>query len=343
MSFRLSDYEFKGKDHDSSGENWPISYADLAPFDDRVEPIFRVTGRKEGLAQLPDGVFLDDASPDSEATKRIAAAAGKRGVTVTKIRRATGNGRLASSFNLLLPDALASGNVTPVSNAVVREITVDKDTGLVDGAHFLDRQSRREMHARAKVVMLGASCLENTRILLNSGIANSSGALGHYLHNQFYIPNSVVAVVPEAKDGKGRGVVGGAGYIPRFVNLKSQDRDYLRGLAFDFSTGGAPDGKYIPAWGEELQKTLDSVRGAGFGATAIGEVLPRHENRVTVDKNVRDAWAIPALHFSCRSLYRQRIQDGQGRGGHDGEVLPGGRFRRFAQELPDESAGLQHP
>ena len=53
MSFRLSDYEFKAKDHDGFGENWPISHADLAPFYDRVEPIFRVSGRKEGLAQLP--------------------------------------------------------------------------------------------------------------------------------------------------------------------------------------------------------------------------------------------------------------------------------------------------
>ena len=62
MSFRLSDYEFKAKDHDGFGENWPISYADLAPFYDQVEPIFRVAGRKEGLAQLPDGIFIEDNS-----------------------------------------------------------------------------------------------------------------------------------------------------------------------------------------------------------------------------------------------------------------------------------------
>src|SRR5690242_13334949 len=67
MSFRLSDYEFKAKDLDGFGENWPISYSDLAPFYDRVEPIFRVSGRKEGLSQLPDGIFVEDSSPDSEA------------------------------------------------------------------------------------------------------------------------------------------------------------------------------------------------------------------------------------------------------------------------------------
>ena len=54
-SWRLSDYEFKAKDHDGFGDNWPISYTDLAPYYDKCEPIFHVSGRKEGLAQLPDG------------------------------------------------------------------------------------------------------------------------------------------------------------------------------------------------------------------------------------------------------------------------------------------------
>jgi len=65
-SWRMSDYEFKGKDHDGFGENWPISYSDLAPYYDKVEPIWRVAGRKEGLPQLPDGIFLEDHSPDRE-------------------------------------------------------------------------------------------------------------------------------------------------------------------------------------------------------------------------------------------------------------------------------------
>lgn len=303
MSFRLSDYEFKAKDYDGYGENWPISLADLAPYYDRVEPVFRVSGRKEGLAQLPDGIFLDDNSPDSEAVKRFAAAARPRGIPVTKIRRALGSGPLASSANLLLPDALASGNLTLVPNAIVREITVDRNTGLVNGAHFVDRQSRRELHAKARAVVVGASCLESTRLLLNSKIANSSGVLGHYLHDQFYITNSAVALIPEARDGKAkRGMVGGAAYIPRFRNLVrgKQEKNFLRGYAFDFSTGNTPDAKFFPAWGEELQKTLESCRGAGFSATAMGDVLPRFENHVRIDKSVTDAWGIPVLNFHAR-------------------------------------------
>ena len=147
MSFRFSDYEFKAKDHDGYGDNWPINYADLAPYYDQVEPIFRVRGRKEGLPQLPDGVFVEDNSPDSECNRRFIAAAKERGIANTKMRTSMGRGQFASSFNLLLPDALATGNLTIVPNAVVREITVDKNTGLANGVNFLDRQSHREMHA----------------------------------------------------------------------------------------------------------------------------------------------------------------------------------------------------
>lgn len=302
MSFRLSDYELKGKDHDGFGENWPISYADLKPYYNQVEPIFRVAGRNEGYKQLPDGVFLEDQSPWSGAMQRFISAAKNRDIPVTKMRRATGRGQFASSFNLLLPDALETGNLTIVPNAVVREITVDKNTGLVSGVNFLDRHSSREMHAKARAVVLGASCLESTRILLNSKIANSSGVLGHYLHDQTYITQGVQAIVPEAKDGKApRGLMGGGGYVPRFVNLKNgKEQNFIRGYAYDFSTGGTPDPKLIPAYGAELEKALASYRGAGVSVTIMGEVLPRYENYVSIDRNVVDTWGIPALHIQCR-------------------------------------------
>jgi choline dehydrogenase-like flavoprotein len=302
MSFRLSDYEFKAKDHDGFGENWPISHADLAPFYERVEPIFGVMGRKEGWPQLPDGNFIPDNSADSDVLKKFIAVAREREIPVTKMRRSTGRNGLASSYNLLLPDAMATGNLTIVPNAVVREVTIDRNTGLANGVNFVDRQSRRDYHAKARVVVVGASCLESTRILLNSGIANSSGVLGRYLHDQFYITQTVQAIVPELK-GKGgsRGFGGGGGYIPRFRNLKRDEkRNFIRGYALDFGIGGTPDPKYIPAYGEALQKAIEGYRGAGFSATTMGEVLPRYENHVRINRNVTDAWGIPVLHFETR-------------------------------------------
>jgi len=295
-SWRLSDYEFKAKDHDGFGDNWPISYADLAPFYDRVEPIFHVSGRKEGFAQLPDGVFIEDTSTDSLSMKRFLAAAKARGVPTTKPRRATG--ALASSLNLLLPDALATGNLTLVPNAIVRRLTVDKSTGLVNGADFVDRHSHQELHASARIVVVGAGCLESTRLLLNSGIANSSGVLGHYLFDQFYVKNTIQAIVPEARDGKGgEGMMGGAGYIPRFRNLDTKEKDFIRGYSVDFGSGGTPNPKYFPLYGEALQKAVASHQNTGFNATTMGSVLPRFENHVSIDPVVKDAWGIPVLKF----------------------------------------------
>jgi choline dehydrogenase-like flavoprotein len=138
-SWRLSDLEFKCKDHDGFGDNWPISSADVAPYYDRVEPLFRVAGRNEGLPQLPDGKLIVDESRESQSVQRFIDSAAKLGIRTTKQRRATGT--FARSANLLLPDAIATGNVQLIANAVVREIAVDPKTGLAAGVHFLHRQS----------------------------------------------------------------------------------------------------------------------------------------------------------------------------------------------------------
>jgi choline dehydrogenase-like flavoprotein len=107
-----------------------------------------------------------------------------------------------------------------------------------------------------------------------------------------------VAVVPEARNGKDPpGLMGGAGYVPRFRNLDKKEKHFIRGYAVDFTTGGTPDAKYFPTWGEELHQSIESCRGAEFRATVMGEVLPRFENHVVVDKNAVDAWGIPALNI----------------------------------------------
>jgi choline dehydrogenase-like flavoprotein len=305
-SWRLSDFEFKGKDHDGYGQNWPISYADLAPYYDRVEPIFHVAGRREGFPQIPDGIFEEDNSPNSLSVERFIASAKKLGVPTTKARRSTG--ALASSMNLLLPDAVATGKLTIVPNAIAREVTVDPKTGLVNGVFYLDRRTKREYHAPARILMVGASTLESARLLLNSkprqypnGLANSSGVLGHYLFDQFYVKNCVQAIVPEARGGKGpRNLMGGGGYIPRFRNLKPGEKKFLRGYAFDFGSGGTPSPKYFPLYGEALFRKLADTNNSGFSLTTMGEVLPRFENHVRIDSEVKDEWGIPSLHITHR-------------------------------------------
>jgi choline dehydrogenase-like flavoprotein len=301
QSFRLSDYEFKGKSHDGYGDDWPISLADLAPYYSRVEGIFRVRGRADGLPQYPDGNFIPDDSPWTGCMQRFIAAGKQMGIPVCKARASQGVDGLASSVNLLLPDAFATGKLKAIPNVVVRELRADKNTGLVNEVAFVDRISRREMTLKARSVVLAAGTLESTRLLLNSKLANSSGVMGHYLIDQVYGPG-IVCSVPEARDGKATPeLIGGGALIPRFRNLDTKAKNFLRGYALNvYSSLGPMDPRCFAAYGEELQRKLDSYNGSRFSTSIMGEVLARYENHVSIDKNVVDAWDIPALHIQTK-------------------------------------------
>ena len=309
QSFRLSDLEFKARDHDGYGENWPFSLADLAPYYERVEAMYRVTGRPEGLAHFPDSKFttIND-SADSAPFTKVVAAARSRGITVSKGRQSLGVDGLASSINLMLPDALASGHLTIVPNAIVRELSVDRNTGLVNGAHFIDRHTRRELHAAAKIVVLAAGCLESTRILLNSGLANSSGVLGRYLFDQYY-GGTALALVPEAvgRVRKGQPLPGlGNGIIAPFRNVTGREKSFIRRYVVNLNTGANPSPDVLATYGADLDEKMADYAGAVCQGGMMGEVLPRHENHVRINKDVKDIYGIPVLHVSCAYTDNER-------------------------------------
>jgi len=301
QSFRLSDYEFKAKSHDGFGEDWPIDHAELSPFYSRVEEIFQVTGALDGPPQMPNGNFVLDDTPWSESMQRFMAAAKPMGVPVCKQRRATGRDGLASSVNLLLPDAERTGNLTSIQNAVVCEITVDKNTGQPNGCRFIDRLSHREMSVKTRVVVLAAGTLESTRLLLNSGLANSSGLVGHYLSDQIY-GAGLVCSVPEARGGNAdKNLMGGGAIIPRFRNISNKSDKFLRGYALNVtSTTGPMGASNFAEYGEELDRQMDEYAGSGFQMTIMGEVLARYENHVRINKQKTDTWGIPVLHVETK-------------------------------------------
>ena len=301
VCFRLSDYEFKGKSHDGFGEDWPIDHAELSPYYSRIEKIFRVHGAPHGFAQLPDGNFILDESPVPTSIKRLMAQGKTRNIAFGKQRVAAGLGNLASSLNLLLPDAFETGKLKAIPNVVVRELSVDKNTGRVSTVHFVDRLTRREMSVKARVVVLAAGTLESTRLLLNSGIANSSGVMGHYLADQIY-GVGITCSVPEARNGKATSeMMNGSAIIPRFRNIDTKAKDFLRGYALNvWSSNGGVDPKNFPCYGAELRQKLKSYHGSEVSMTIMGEVLARYENHVRINKNVVDAWGIPALHIDTK-------------------------------------------
>lgn len=301
QSFRLSDFEFKARSHDGFGEDWPIDHAELSPFYSRVEDIFQVAGALDGPPQMPDGNFVLDSDPWSSSMLRFMAAGKQFQMPVCKQRRALGRDGLASSVNLLLPDAEKTGKLSSLANAVVRELTFDKNTGQPDGCHFVDRLSRREMQVKARIIVLAAGTLESTRLLLNSHMANSSGLVGRFLMDQVYGPG-VTCSVPEARNGKAaKDLMGGGAIVPRFRNITTKSDKFLRGYALNVTSSPGPVApRNFAAYGAELQKKLDEYHGSPFYMSMMGEVLGRYENHVRIDNEKVDAWGIPVLHVQTR-------------------------------------------
>ncbi len=337
LALRLSDYDFKAKSHDGWGEDWPISYADVAPYYDRVDRYLGVSGHPEGLPQMPDGQFQRPLKLNySELHLRNTLKGMDRmltpyraGVTTDGLKhnkyrsrcygrgacnRHVGGCDIHAAFDSptgLIRPAMDTGNLTLRPNSTVYEVTVDKNTGKATGVSFLDSETRQSYQAKAKTVLLAASTLESARLMLLSksslypnGIANSSGHVGHNFCEHIMGPS--VAGLMKELIGKPRtlddGRPGGF-YIPRFRNITSKQKDFIRGYGFEGGggTGMIPGTAYtIPGFGEEYKKNVRAYAGATIEIGGFGEVLPRFENYVEIDPNVKDAWGVPALKFSYK-------------------------------------------
>jgi choline dehydrogenase-like flavoprotein len=349
VSLRFSDADFKAASQDGHGENWPISYSDIAPYYDLVEKYVGVTGMAEGLEHLPDGQFqppMPLTCQESMFRERVKA---KLGRTVTLARSANLtrpiNGRgpchycgpcergcvTHSYFNAAfttVPDALNTGKCTLISNAMVHKVLMDPGTNRARGLLYVDRVTRQSHELSARVVILCAQSQESVRILLNSatreypnGLANSSGVLGHYL-------------TAHVRSGGGSGdfpmldrkhTLGGPVkpvgiYVARFRNLQGQPphKKFLRGFGYE-GESSVEFNFHAPGFGAAYKKAVLESR-ASLDVTGFGEVLPRWDNFVEIDPQVTDIFGIPVLkiHMSDGENERAMIQD---MGDSAGEML----------------------
>jgi len=258
---RLSDLDFRAADHDGYGENWPIRYADLAPYYDRVESFVGVASSIENIPHVPDGKYLPPMPLNcgEKIIQKIAPKVGMRVITkraAMRTRSIHGLGRCHycggcgrgcavgghwNSISDTLPAAMKTGRVALRPNSVVLKVLVDEN-GKARGVAFVDRLTKKDYEVRSRVVVLGASALESTRIMLNSvsriwpnGIANSGGVLGHYLMDNFGGPR-VSAFLPELvgsevtnDDGKNSGVD-----IVPYRNITSRHPKFIRSYTHEF-------------------------------------------------------------------------------------------------------------
>ena len=216
-------------------------------------------------------------------------------------------------------------------NSIVRHITIDTNTGKANGVAFVDRETREEFEARGKVIVLGASTLESTRILFNSksrqhptGLGNSSGTMGHYLMDHFggIGASGYFKVLanrePVNEDGKTSGLL-----ITRFRNIDKQTKQqrFIRGYGFECGSGSrmfpafAKNPSLTPGFGAEFKERIRNYYTAPVSLTTRAEMLPRFENFAEIDPDgVVDAWGIPVLkiHIQYSDNERQMARDAAG-------------------------------
>ncbi len=340
QSYRLSDYDFKAASRDGYGADWPLSYADLAPYYDEVEEFVGISGMEEGLPQLPDSRFLPPMHLSCGEWLLRNAIREKFGRTLTIGRvailtrahqgraachycgpcsRGCSTGSYYSSPSSTLPAAEATGRLTLLNNKLVSHVTVDEN-GKARGVWCVDRLTRNHSEVRGRVIVLCASTLESTRILLNStsphwpeGLGNSSGVLGHYLMDHIQGGRAsgtlpMLAGVPDSRGNRPNGI-----YIPRFRNLEERHPGFLRGYGFQ---GGAQDigwghANFLPGFGAGFKQAVKETSPWFINLVGFGECLPYRDNFCRIDGTRVDNWGIPVLHIDAhyRDNERAMIED----------------------------------
>ena len=341
VSLRYSEMDFRAGERDGWDIPWPIHYADVAPYYDKVDQLIGVCGGDDDHDSLPGSKYFLP-PPRMRCGEVALSRAGERlKMPFVRIRRAVktvthngfpachhcgqcGRGCDTASFfcsaDHLLPDALKTGKLEIRSNAVVARVLVD-DNGLANGVQYFDRKTGAERQVSGKVVVMGASCVDTTRILLNStsarhpnGIGNGNDVIGRYLCEQirFHARGFMPALYGSATRDD-RGIGGEHAYMPRFNHRDGHRRDYLRGFGMQlWATGCHEDGaghfaSGVPGFGRAFKAEVRRKYPAWVEMHPYGEVLGYRDNRITVDKTRTDRYGVPLLHIDYRIRDNERV------------------------------------
>ena len=283
ISLRFGPRDFKGKDRDGLGENWPIGYEDLKPYYDKVDQLIGVFGTKENLPNEPDGFFLPPPKPRlhellyikgakkanvkvipsrlSVLTKRIN---NERGVCFycnQCARSCSVYADFSSGSCLIFPAQKGKGQVDLYVNSMVKEVLTNEE-GKATGVAYINKEDRREYALKGRIVIMAASACSTARILLNSkssqhpnGLGNSSNLVGKYLHDS---------------TGADR-----MAFVPALMNRKRYNEDGVGGMHvyspwwLDNKNLDFPRGYHLEQWGGMGMPSY----GTGFDPNGLNQYL----------------------------------------------------------------------
>jgi choline dehydrogenase-like flavoprotein len=335
--YRWSDFDFEANAKDGIAIDWPIRYKDIAPWYDYAETFAGISGSKEGLPQLPDGKFMP-AMEMNCVEKDVAARikqnfGGKRNMIIGRTANITVPhenrtncqyrnkcwlgcpfGGYFSTQSATLPAAMKTGNLTLRPFSIAKEIIYDKDTKKAKGVRILDAMDNKTYDYFSKIVFVNASALNSAWLLMNSatdiwpgGLGSSSGELGHNLmdhHFRVGASGSVEGYEDKYFYGKRPNGI----YVVRYRNLDGDKRDYIRGFGYQGGAGRSGWAREIAELniGGEYKDALSEPGQWSMGMTAFGEMLPYHENKITLDANKKDKWGMPVLAIDCEIKDNER-------------------------------------
>lgn len=335
---RFGPLDFKAKSlQDGWGDDWPLTYEDVAPYYDKVETLIGVAGSSEEVFNTPSGKNLLPAFRARCGEMLVKKGAEKLGVKVLPkplaVLSQPYDGRPACHYcgacnfgcdtrsrycsaEVLIPKLQGVRNFTLRTNAAAHTVLMDRATGKARGVTYIDTQNKQEYEAYGKAVVLAASMVESIRILLNSrnrefptGLANSSGTLGHYLMEHVAF-NDIEGFFPQLAgrpttndDGPGESCL----YIPRYNYGHKDKKKYLRGWRLDFYSGcgmGPGPGAGMPGFGSAYKKKIKELYPSGVTMGGYGEGLALHSNYVEIDPDgLRDRLGIPQVRFHTSAEY----------------------------------------
>lgn len=330
---RWSDFDFEGPARDGFAVDWPIRYADLAPWYAYVEKFAGISGNHDGLPELPDGEFLpgyplnivekyfketvQKKYPERKViSARCAHLSKPNQIHIDQGRVQCQNrvlcqrgcpfGGYFSSNSTTLPWAAKTGHMTLRPFSVVHSILYDEQKGKAVGVRVIDTNTKEEIDFYAKLIFVNAAAINTNLILLNSksnrfpnGLGNDSDVLGKYV--AFHNYSARIYADYEGHGDytvEGRNPAGG-GYIPRFRNLHRQETDFLRGYAAGF---GAYRGKKSDRSGLGLDLKNDLLNPKlgiwQVGSHMMGETIPKESGMVSLDNSKTDDWGVPLLKIA---------------------------------------------
>ena len=327
QSYRHAPMDFEANAKEGIAVDWPIRYNELAPWYSYVEKFAGIQGSKEGLDVLPDGEFMP--AMEMNVVEKDVAAKLKthykgdrhmfigRSANITQPHHDRTNcqyrdrcwrgcpfGAYFSTQSATLPAAMKTGNLTLEANKIVTRILFDKDKKRATGVEVIDAETNKTYQYNSKIVFVCASSFNSTWVLMNSatdvwegGLGSSSGELGHnVMDHHFRLGARGDAEGFDDKYEFGRRPTGI--YVPRFRNVGSDKRDYLRGFGYQ---GGAGRGRGVEiaefTIGTDLKNSMTEAGKWGMNLLAFGEMLPYHENKIFLDKTKKDKWGLPVLSF----------------------------------------------